>query len=667
MMRVFSFIALLCLPLLAAAQPLLDLHVRLDPATRQFEARATLNDSRGLSHLTLGPAFEIVELKADGRRIAITPDKSTRLRRIALSSGTRQVELHYRATLAAPAPLDHRGVLTDRAPTASSEGSFLPAASGWYPDPGTLFAYRVALELPPGQKGLVAGTLSQETDGPQGYRAHFDFPHPAEGIDLMAGPYVVAQRALTLPGGRHIALRTWFHPDLALLAEGYLDDSARYLLRYAKRIGDYPFDGFSIVSSPTPTGFGMPGLTYLGREVLRLPFIRATSLGHEILHNWWGNGIYPDWARGNWSEGLTTFLADYAYKEDPDLGGGEAAARAMRLGWLRNLAAVPPGGDGALKDFTSRHHGISSIVGYDKAAMVFLMLRDEIGAEAFDAGLRRFWETRRFQIAGWSELEAAFSAAAGRPLKAFFRQWVDRPGAPRLKLTSATRQGERLIVGIEQSGGHALALPLRLVFADRSETRVVKLDGRERAITLDKATGVQRVELDPDYRLWRRVDTAVLPPILREVFVAPQAALVVPEGDTALRAAARALAGRSLDASPASIDDGAHGLPATPIFIVGTPAAIDAWLARHGLPPRPAALKTSTGSAQVWAGRQERKGGTTGSNTPYVVIAARDAAAIEALARPLPHYGGQSWLAFDDAKAVDKGLLPPGAEAVSVR
>lgn len=81
----------------------------------------------------------------------------------------------------------------------------------------------------------------------------------------------------------------------------------------------------AVVASPLPTGFGMPTLTYLGADVLRLPFIRKTSLGHEILHNWWGNGVYVDYTRGNWSEGLTTLMADYAYKED------ESAAAASRL------------------------------------------------------------------------------------------------------------------------------------------------------------------------------------------------------------------------------------------------------------------------------------------------------------------------------------------------
>jgi len=392
----------------------------------------------------------------------------------------------------------------------------------------------------------------------------------------------VSERSLQL-ADRTIRIRTWFHPELKDFAQAYLDDSARYIERYSKLIGAYPFGMFSIVSSPTPTGYGMPSLTYLGREVIRLPFIRATSLGHEVLHNWWGNGVYPDWQSGNWSEGLTTFLADYAYKEDE----GDDAAREMRMGWLRDYAAVPPGEDFALKDFTSRQHGIASIIGYNKAAMVFLMLRDRIGKEAFERGLRLLWERKQFQTASWTDLEAAFSEAAGQSQKEFFRQWVMQAGAP-------------------------------------------------------APTGS-----DPDFRVWRRVDPKLFPPILREVFVAPQASVVVT--DEVLNSSANTLAQRVLDARAAL----AERLPAKgPVLIFGLEATIDGWLAANGLPARPL---TPRGTAQVWAGRDAK-------SRPYVVISARDANALAALQRGLPHYGKQSWLVFDGARAAEKGVWPPHAK-----
>ncbi len=571
------WLVLLCWwPLTVWAQPQLELEVRLDPQTRQFEASATLTDDRDLRAIRLGRDFEIARLMLNGQ-----PVESRRWRDgTPLPRGTRKLEIAYRATLPPTPTLDHRQVLGQRGGTAGPEGSFLPAASGWYPDPGELFSYRVTLALPAGQKGLVPGDLREEADAAHGYRAVFAFPQPAEGIDLMAGPYVVSERTLKL-AERTIRIRTWFHAELQDFAQPYLDDSARYLERYSKLIGAYPFGMFSIVSSPTPTGYGMPSLTYLGREVIRLPFIRATSLGHEVLHNWWGNGVYPDWQSGNWSEGLTTFLADYAYKEDE----GADAAREMRMGWLRDYAAVPPGEDFALKDFTSRRHGIASIIGYNKAAMVFLMLRDRIGKDAFERGLRLFWQRKQFQTASWADLEAAFSEAAGQSQQDFFRQWVMQAGAP--------------------------------PFAGN----------------------------DPDFRVWRRVDPQVFPPILREVFVAPRASVVV--ADAELQAAAQALAQRLLDAKSAPV--GAN-LPASgPVLIIGLAAHIDAWLARHGLAARPLAQR---GTAQVWAGRD--KGGR-----PYVVVAARDAAALAALQRGLPHYGRQSWLVFEGARAAEKGVWPP--------
>ncbi len=574
---------LLAWPLALMARPQIDLALRLDPATRFFEANASLRDDAGLATFVLGRDFEITDLRIDGR--PARPARRVAGADFPLPPGTRQVEITYRGTLPPTPALDHRQVLGQRRATASPEGSFLPAGAGWYPDPGTLFSYRVDVRVPPGQKAVATGSFVAESETAAGYRAQFAFPEAADGIDLMAGPYQVSERPLKL-GARTIRVRTWFHPELAEHAPAYLEDAARYIARYSGLIGDYPFDSFGIVSSPTPTGFGMPGLTYLGREVIRLPFIRATSLGHEVLHNWWGNGVYPDWKSGNWSEGLTTFLADYAYKEDE----GPDAAREMRLGWLRDLVAVPPEADRPLREFTARHHGIASIIGYNKAAMVFLMLRDRIGAAAFERGLRLFWERHQFRSAGWSDLEAAFSAAAGQSLATFFDTWVNRPGAPEFT--------------------------------------------------------PQQVAADTDFRLWRRLDPAILPPILRETFVAPRA--VVVRADAGVDAAtALALAQRALDAKPRTVAD---TLPArTPALIVGLAGSIDAWLARHGLAPRPVAAR---GSAQVWAGRDD-------DGRPYVVITARDAAALRATERGLPHYGKQSWLVFEGARVTERAVLPP--------
>ncbi len=634
-----------------AAGPRLELDVRLEPDSRELSARAVLTGLDGPVRFGLAPGLRISRLELDGRTLPVSAAGEG----VSLTAGQRLL-VEYKGRLAPLPQADHRQVLGRLPPSASIEGSFLPAGSGWYPDPGVPFAYRVRLSLPKGQKGLVPGNLQRESDQAAGYMAQYDFPYPAEGIDLMAGPYVVSERTLDLVGNRRVRIRTWFHPELAHLAADYLANSARYIERYSRLIGPYPFDDFGVVSSPLPTGFGMPSLTYLGREVLRLPFLRATSLGHEVLHNWWGNGVYPDWGKGNWSEGLTTFLADYAFKEDESAD----AAREMRLAWLRDLAAIPEGEDIALSDFTSRRHGISSIVGYGKAAMVFLMLRDEIGNEAFERGLKLLWERHRFRTAGWAEVKQAFADAAGRELDTFFHQWVHRRGAARVRLVAAEMRGERLRLTLEQAGEpYALSVPVTLrVYPDRTEQRRVTLAGPRTTVTLPVKGLVQAVELDPDYRLWRRLEPALLPPILREVFVAPRTALLRADEDVAWQAAGQQLAARVLDSEPVLVASTGQPPDGAALLITGSHAGVARMLERLGLPSRPPGL-AGRGTALVWAGRDA-------GGRPYAVVSAANPAALAALNRPLPHYGRQSWLVFEGPRALDKGVWPARSERLAV-
>ncbi|MBF0372267.1 MAG: hypothetical protein HQL39_02490, partial [Alphaproteobacteria bacterium] len=61
------------------------------------------------------------------------------------------------------------------------------------------------------------------------------------------------------------------------------------------------------------------------------------------------------------------------------------------------------------------------------------------------------------------------------------------------------------------------------------------------------------------------------------------------------------------------------------------------------------------GTARAWVARTP--------DGPVLAVQADDAAALGALIRPLPHYGGQGWLVFEGAKAADRGRWPAGGGA----
>ncbi len=654
MIRPAGFFAALCCALLlgaaarAADIPIHKIQVRIEPDTHLLEGRDSIAfGAARAATLVLSARFRVDALRVDGRRIEPAARLAGRFQHIDLPAA-RQIELRWHGTLAAlDRSLDHSDTLSYDEPASGREGSFLPSGSGWYPMVDqALERYDVELDLPAGQRGLVPGRLVEEREAHGHYRARFEFDHPAEGIALLAGPYRVEERRLRTAAGSEVRLRTYFHAEIAALAPGYLDSVAGYLDLYERWIGTYPFSEFSVVSSPTPTGFGMPTLTYLGIDVLRLPFIRATSLGHEVLHNWWGNGVYPDYARGNWSEGLTNFMADYAYRERES----PQAASAMRLAWLRDYAAMPPGEDMPLARFTARTHGASQIVGYDKSAMLFFMLRDAIGAAAFDQGVRGFWRAYRFRVASWDDLRGAFERASGKNLGAFFGQWLERSGAPALRIAGAKAErsadGWRLRVTLAQGEpAYALSVPLGVRTAAGEITRRVRISRERETAMLELPAEPLAVALDPELRLMRRLAAAEAPPILRDVMLARHPALITPGADAAVQAAARALAARLLERADTDTAN------ASTLLVAGLHADIDAWLAGAGLPARPAMLAAARGSAQVWTAR-------AGDGRIVALVSARDAQSLAALSRPLPHYGRESYLVFEGARAAEHGTWP---------
>ncbi len=623
----------------------IELSVLLDPAERRLEGRADLRlPAAAHRHLLLSDGAGEVALSIDGKPATTRPRKRHGRLSWSIPAGAKSVGIAWRMTLAAtPTALDHRDTLQAGAATAAELGSFLPAAAGWYPTVAvgreeTLQRWRVTIDVPQGQHAIVPGRLVEHDDSGGRARTTYRMDVPAEGIDLMAGPYRVAERSIKSADGRSLRLRTLFHPEIEALSGDYLDALAGYFTLYEQWIGPYPFDDFTIVSSPTPTGFGMPSLTYLGIEVLKLPFIRHTSLGHEVLHNWWGNGIYPDYAHGNWAEGLTTFMADYTYAERDS----DDKAREMRLGWLRDLSAIPPGKGMPLARFTARRHGVDAAIGYGKAAMVFYMLRERIGREAFDRAIRRFWRSHRFKVAGWSDLRAAFEAEAGQPLQTFFEQWIDREGLPSVTLSA---DAEAAAVQLSQGKPvYALTVPLQLQLGETKQALSVALNGEHAVV--DAANGPGTLRLDPDFRLLRRLLPAEIPPTLRDINLTGGRNVVL-LGEGPVLQAGLELAAALLDAKPEVRDAANPPDKSAPLLLIGPADEVDGWLARHSLAGRPDEVGRR-GQVQVWAGR-------LAGARPLLVVSATSATALASARRSLPHLGRYGWVTLEDGRSAERG------------
>lgn len=397
----------------------------------------------------------------------------------------------------------------------SSRGTLLLAEARWYPYlDGSLPSCRVHVSCPAGTEAVTAGKLiSRETkDGTS--TSVWEITQPLPGIALSAGRYVVAETNVD-----GIPIYAYFLPESQRLEDVYLSAAADYVRLYSALIGPYPFPKFAVVENFFPTGYGFPSYTLLGSSVIRLPFIVKTSLGHEVAHSWFGNCVYPDHRYGNWSEGLVTYIADYLYKEQ----SSSEEAKEYREQILRDYATlVPEQKDFPLADFYGRHSPATRAVGYGKAAMVFHMLRRQIGDEAFWKGLQTVYQEHRFRTANWDDFAEAFSRYAGLDLKPYFRQWAERPGAPVIALKDVEEQkkGASWIVSgklLQAEPTYALQVPMQLLSEGSRERAIVNLNGSRADFEIVSSQPPQRLMVDPDANLFRRLYPEEIPATVNSI------------------------------------------------------------------------------------------------------------------------------------------------------
>ncbi len=605
-------------------------NVRVEDPTAAFEF--VLN--AGLSVQTADGTLQTLATSADGLRKAY---------RVSMQTPGRSLTLRYQGRPRFSGQRTHGGMPIG---SVSEEGVYLDGASAWFP----LFdlpidRVRMAVSLPAGWQAVGVGGRSRQ-DGQVNWTS--DQPHDA--LYLIANRFTRYHRSHGA-----IDLSVWLLKEDAALAETYLGVMGDYIDHYSRLIGDYPYEKFAVVENPWQTGFGMPSFTLLGSQVMRLPFIPYTSLPHEILHNWWGNGVWVDYQKGNWSEGLTAYMADHWMQERQGKG------RQYRLKALQrysNFAA--DGEDMPLLQFVSRHNDTSQSIGYSKSLMLFHMLRTAMGDAAFSAGLQRLWQQHRFSPIGFAD---AIDSITGpdRELAAQARQWLERPDAPRLRLVDvgveASSGTYRLTLDIAQENAPPFAfdLPVAVSLSGETSARLLqaRVDKPRNRLVFDLPGEPLRVDIDPEYDLLRYLDPTEQPPALNQLFGGTDSWLVIPAAAPApMREAWMALARQWQARYPGLqvADDGTLLPPSANRLLLGWEnrllARARAGFARDG--------QTLEDDAAVVRGTRY------GADEAGVVLVANDASgvatgfvgaatpqAVASLARKLTHYGSYGRLVFD--------------------
>jgi aminopeptidase N len=615
----------------------------------------------------LAPQVEIEQVQVDGRQAPYSFHRGG----LTIDLGDQQdaesvkISIGYAGRFDDPAPrgapLNTEDPTYGVAATITPEGTFLGGGAGWYPyQPEGRSRFHVRVTAPEGTFAVTSGRLveQQTTDGRSITTWETSYAIPS--LSISAGKYTLDKKMAGV-----VPVYTFFYPQSRHLAQTYLNAAAEYLKLYQDLFGPYPFDKFAVVENFFPTGYGFPSWTLLGSSVVHLPFIVETSLGHEIAHSWWGTGVRVDYQQGNWSEGLTTYVADYLYQER----SSQEEAKNYRLKVLRDYAAlVSRENDFPLKRFLRRDSRASQAIGYGKSAMVFHMARQTVGDEAFWKALRTIADESMFEQVDWSDFARTMGRFGEQDMTGFFDQWVKREGAPFLRLDaveavttgSATRIKATLV---QDEPVYDLQVDVRLETDTGSIDKRVMLKGREHTFSFKTDQVPKRLVVDPEAHLFRRLAPEEVPPIVNSVRGAGQLTVVVADDlpeETARAAGLLLQAMNRTDARVLAESDISHrevenmegvvlffGLPkkfAEPLRNHPGIMIDEKGFTLHGRQysgPNAAlfaALSPNQDSQRAWA-----------YFIPFSEAEARIAA------RKIPHYGKYSFLAFEQGENQDKG------------
>ena len=587
---------------------------------------------------------------------------------------TLQVSIRYAAVFDDPAPADP--VNTDNpgygvTGTIGEQGAFLLSGAGWYPHlEARKTTYRVRVEAPDPIIAVTAGR-SLGNESRDGRRiSDWQVDHPVQGLALSAAPF----QAKHISAG-NVTVSTYLLADNQHLADQYLEASRRYIRMYEDLFGPYPFPKFAVVENFFPTGYGFPSYTLLGGRVLRLPFIIHTSLGHEIAHCWWGNGVLADRSGGNWSEALTTYVADYLYKEK----SSPSQALERRQTMLRNYASlVPPDKDFALRQFQGRISPATRSIGYDKGAMVFHMLRQRLGEDVFWQSLRDVYRRHLFEAITWRHFQQAFEQRGKTDLQLFFDQWIDRSGAPQPTFRNVTVRNENrqwIIEGrvVQQPPIYDLTAVLLLESDGDSISQKIHLSGPMTGFTIRSDAPPSKLVFDPQVNVFRRLADAEIPPSINSIKGAPSVLVVLADGlDNGVRHAARTLVD-SLGLKNVRVVEekkaARRELTRHDLLVVGLPRNRD-WLpVVNGQVAfeADAFVLQNTSFRQAWdaffgVGRHP-----TSKQKVAGIFLPLSAAYADTVARKVTHYGKYSYLAFSRGLSRAKGTWPVQDSPVIVR
>ena len=311
-----------------------------------------------------------------------------------------------------------------------------------FDEPALKATFDVTLVVDAGDTAISNTKLIADTPGPEAGKHTLTFATtPKMSTYLVA--WLVGDFACSEGKEDGVPIRACATPDKVRMTEFALDAAKWDLHYYDKYFGiKYPLEKMDLVAVPDFEAGAMENfgcLTFRETEMLvdekgsTLAARKdvATTVAHEISHQWFGDLVTPAWWDNLWlNEGFATWMeSKAAAKREPKWDFDQDVA--MDLNHTLDEDASPT--TRAIRTRAETPAEINELfddIAYGKAGAVIGMVENWVGEETFRRGVHEYLAAHEYGNATAEDFWDAQTRVSGLPVDAVMRSFVEQPGVP---------------------------------------------------------------------------------------------------------------------------------------------------------------------------------------------------------------------------------------------
>ena len=381
--------------------------------------------------------------------------------------------------------------------------SYLLYAARWFPTTGYLtdrFTAEMHIRVPQGMKVFASGSVGASksvtlSNGKTGDEFYFKWDRPGFPGTVIAGRYV---GPVSVGAGNVKVYLSISHQA-----------SANQLAQMATKEYDFFTDSFGVLETSHLNVMEVPDDTLPAVWAPELAAIQSARVGDKsgvrllantIAHQWWGCEVSPRTLNDAWITNGMSRYGELMYLEDES--GRSALNSALEDVSAGALAydTTPLSSVGRLAPFSPQFQSMT----LEKGAMVFHMLRGQVGDKAFLSILKGALSQYTDSSIRTQDLVKVAESQSQQQLTPFFAQWIDGTGAPRFTDKFAVyrlgnNKGFRTIGEIQQDLDlFRMPVNLRVETDGKTENQKIEVVGTDTQYVVDTFGRPRHISIDPD-------------------------------------------------------------------------------------------------------------------------------------------------------------------------